>query len=102
MGRVYAKLPGPWIVRNKMRTMTLSTIDSMILAAVKPAWAGLRKTVEELRPKMEPKIRELTEPIFRAENEVIAQMRGWFLSFSFLSLLLSFFSSLLLSNLFSS
>jgi len=55
--------------------MALSTIDAMILAAVKPAWAGLRKAVEELRPKMEPKIREMTEPIFKAENEIIAKMR---------------------------
>lgn len=75
MGRLYYKLPGPWIVRNKLRNMALSTIDGMVLAAVRPAWAGLRKACEELRPKVEPKIRELTEPIFKAENEIIGKMR---------------------------
>jgi len=75
MGRIYGKLPGPWIVRNKMRNWTLSTIDTMILAAVKPAWAAMRKAVEELRPIAEPKIRELTQPIFKAENEIIGKMR---------------------------
>lgn len=75
MGRLYYKLPGPWIVRNKLRNMALSTIDTMVLAAVKPAWAGLRKAAEELRPKIEPKIREMTEPIFKAENEIIGKMR---------------------------
>ncbi len=59
-----------------MRNWALQTIDSMILGAVKPAWAGMRKAVEELRVKLEPKIRELTEPIFKAENEIIGKMRG--------------------------
>jgi len=75
MGRLYYKLPGPWIVRNKLRNMALSTIDSMVLAAVKPAWAGLRKAAEALRPQVEPKIRDMVEPIFKAENEIIATMR---------------------------
>lgn len=75
MGRLYSKLPGPWILKNKMRNWALQTIDSMILGAVKPAWAGMRKAVEELRVKLEPKIRELTEPIFKAENEIIGKMR---------------------------
>jgi len=75
MGRIYGKLPGPWIVRNKMRNWTLATIDSMILAAVKPGWAAMKKAVEELRPKMEPTVRQMTEPIFKAENEIIGKMR---------------------------
>jgi hypothetical protein len=58
-----------------MRNMTLKTIDSMVMSAVTPAWAGMRKAVEALRPKMEPTIREMTEPIFKAENEIIGKMR---------------------------
>jgi len=42
---------------------------------VKPAWDGLRKAVEEMRPKAEPKIRESTEPIFKAEDEIVGKMR---------------------------
>lgn len=75
MGRIYYKLSGPWFVRNKMRNFTLATIDSMILGAVKPGWAAMRKAVEELRPVVEPKIRELCEPIFKAENEIVGKMR---------------------------
>lgn len=75
MGRIYGGLPGPWIIRNQIRNRTLQAIDVMILAAVKPAWAGMRKAAEELRPKIEPKIREATEPIFKAENEIIGKMR---------------------------
>lgn len=75
MGRIYYKLSGPWFVRNKMRNFTLATIDSMILGAVKPGWAAMQKAVKELRPIVEPKIRELTEPIFKAENEIVGKMR---------------------------
>jgi len=75
MGRIYAKLYGPWIVRSKLRDFTLSTIDSLILSAVKPAWAGMRKAVEELRPVVEPKIRSNIEPVFQAENEIVGKMR---------------------------
>lgn len=75
MGRIYSKLPGPWIIRNKMRNMTLATIDGMILAAVKPAWAAMRKAVEELRPKLEPIIKKETEPIFKAELEIVGKMK---------------------------
>jgi len=75
IGRIYCGLKGPWIIRNKLRNMALSTIDSMVLAAVKPAWAAMRKAVEELRPKMEPKIRELCEPIFNKQAEVQAKMK---------------------------
>jgi hypothetical protein len=59
-----------------MRNMALSTIDAMVLAAVKPAWAGMRKAVETLRPLAEPKIREATEPIFKLENEIVGKMKG--------------------------
>jgi len=75
MGRIYGKLSGPWFVRNKMRNFTLATIDSMISGAVKPGWSAMRKAVEALRPIAEPKIRELTEPIFKAENEIVGKMR---------------------------
>jgi hypothetical protein len=34
------------------------------------------KTVGEIRPKIEPKIRELTEPIFKAEASVLEKMKN--------------------------
>jgi len=75
MGRLYGKLGGPWIIRNKLRNMSLSAIDSMVLAAVKPGWAAMRKGVEVVRPKVEPVIREQLEPIFKLENEIVGKMR---------------------------
>jgi len=75
MGRIYGKLSGPWIVRNKVRSWALSAIDSMILAAVKPGWAAMKSAVEAVRPKVEPVIREKLEPIFKLENDIIGKMR---------------------------
>jgi len=76
MGRIYSKLSGPWVVRNMLRNQAVKLIDSMVSAAVKPAWAGLAKTVKEIRPKIEPKIRDLTEPIFKAEAEITEKMKN--------------------------
>jgi len=45
------------------------------LAAVTPAWKGMSSAVEELRPKIEPKIKELVEPIGKAKGEVIAKVK---------------------------
>jgi len=76
MGRMYSKLPsGPYFIRNKIANWTLSTINSMVIAAVKPGWAGMRKAVEELRPTVEPKIRDAVEPIFKAKNDLMEKMR---------------------------
>lgn len=75
MVRLYGKLSGPWIIRNKLRDWSTNAIDSMIMAAVKPAWGGVRKAVEELRHKVEPTIRQMSEAIFKAEIEIVAQMK---------------------------
>jgi len=75
MGRIYGKLSGPWFIRNKVRNMTLSSIDSMVLSAVKPGWSAMRAAVEAVRPKVEPVIREKLEPIFKLENDIIGKMR---------------------------
>lgn len=75
MGRVYGKLMGPWVVRNMLRNQVQKAIDSMVMAAVKPAWAGMQKAVKELRPKVEPKIRDLVGPIFEAEVQLMDKMK---------------------------
>jgi hypothetical protein len=75
MGRVYAKLQGPWIVRSKLRDQVLKVIDTMVSAAVNPAWAGMAKTVEELRPKMEPVIVKAVEPLGKKKAEIIEKMK---------------------------
>jgi len=50
-------------------------IDALVMGAVKPAWAAMRKAVEELRPKIEPTIRELVEPIFKAEKDIVDKIK---------------------------
>ena len=48
----------------------------MVSSAVKPAWEGMRKAAQTSRPRMEPQIREMNEPIFKAEVEIVGKMRG--------------------------
>jgi len=76
MGRIYGKLSGPWMVRNMLRNQVQKVIDNMVLTAVKPAWAGMQKVVKELRPKIEPKIREAVGPLFKAEVDIIEKMKN--------------------------
>lgn len=93
MGRAYSKLQGPWFVRNMLRNKMTKVFDSMVLAIVKPAWAGMAKTVEALKPKIEPKIKDAVEPIFKAEANIVEQMKGLFVvvsSFVGLSLIVFF------------
>lgn len=75
MGRVYSKLAGPWFIRSMLRNKVQKAIDSLVLAAVKPGWAAMHKAVEELRPVVEPKIREVVQPIFEAEKAIIEKLK---------------------------
>lgn len=75
MGRAYSKLTGPYFVRNMLRTKMVKALDAAVLGIVKPAWAGMAKAVEALKPKIEPKIREVVEPIFKAEAGLVEQLK---------------------------
>jgi len=75
MGRIYSKLQGPWIIRSKVRDQVLKFIDTMVMAAVTPAWAAMSKTVEEIRPKIEPTIKELVDPLGKQKAELINKMK---------------------------
>jgi hypothetical protein len=59
------------MIRNKV----LSVLDGMVSAGVAPAWKGMSTTVEELRPKIEPKIKELVDPIGKAEGELLNKLK---------------------------
>jgi hypothetical protein len=75
MGRIYGKISGPWVVRNTVRNQVLKALDTMVSAAVGPAWKAMEKAVEELRPKIEPTIKDMVGPIFKAEAELIEKMK---------------------------
>lgn len=75
MGRVYSKITGPWSVRWAIRNQVLKAIDKMVLAAVTPAWKGMSSAVEQLRPQIEPKIKEIVEPIGKAKLEVLTKVK---------------------------
>jgi len=75
MGKVYSKLNGSWTVRNAVRNQVIKAIDKMVLAAVTPAWKAMDATVAELRPKIEPKIKELVEPVGKAKAEVMNKIK---------------------------
>jgi len=75
MGKVYSKLNGSWTVRNAIRTQVLKAIDKLVIAGVTPAWKAMSSAVEELRPKIEPKIKEVVEPIGKAKLEVKTKIK---------------------------
>eukprot|EP01124_Arcella_intermedia_P016895 TRINITY_DN2349_c0_g1_i1.p1 TRINITY_DN2349_c0_g1~~TRINITY_DN2349_c0_g1_i1.p1 ORF type:complete len:544 (-),score=78.05 TRINITY_DN2349_c0_g1_i1:109-1740(-) len=75
LGKIYSKIPGPWIIRSKIRDTVLKTIDGMVSSAVSPAWAAMSKTVEELRPKVEPTIKELVDPLGKQKAQIIEKMK---------------------------
>jgi hypothetical protein len=80
MGRIYGKLVGPWFIRSMLRNKVAKGIDALVMGVVKPAWAAMQKTVQELRPKIEPKIRELVEPIFNAEKDIMEKIKDGVMS----------------------
>jgi len=75
MGRVFGQLVGPWFIRSMLRNKVQKAIDALVMGAVKSAWAAMKKAVEELRPQIEPKIRELVEPIFAAEKDIVDKIK---------------------------
>lgn len=75
MGRIYSKIQGAWQIRNLIRNKVLSALDTMVSAAVAPAWKAMSTAVEEIRPKIEPTIKELVDPIGKAEGELINKLK---------------------------
>jgi len=71
MGKVYSKITGPWMVRSSIRNQVLKLIDGLVSGAVAPAWKAMSTSVEELRPKIEPKIKEAVGPIATAKKQVV-------------------------------
>jgi len=70
LGKVYGRITGPWMVRNTVRNTVLKTIDTLVSAGVNPAWKAMAAAVEELRPKIEPTIKTLVDPLGSAKKEI--------------------------------
>jgi len=76
LGRALGKLPNtPWFVRNWMRNSMMKVIDGIVTSAVNPAWIGMDKTVSELRPTIEPKIKNEIDPIVKIQNDIQNKMK---------------------------
>jgi hypothetical protein len=75
LGKIYGRITGPWVVRNTIRNQVLKTIDTLVSAGVAPAWKAMAVTVEELRPKIEPTIKELIDPLGKAKQEVVDKIK---------------------------
>jgi len=75
MGKIYSKIEGPWPIRSMVRNQVLKAIDKLVLAAVNPAWKAMSTTVEELRPKLEPKINETVGPIGEAKLQLMNKIK---------------------------
>jgi len=76
MGRIYSKISGPWTIRWTVRNQVMKSLDTLIGAGVAPAWKAMSSTVESLRPTIEPKIKELVDPIGKAEAEVMDKIKN--------------------------
>lgn len=50
-------------------------IDQVVLAIVKPGWAGMSAAVVKAKPIAEPKIRGAVGPIFEKEKELVEKIR---------------------------
>jgi len=75
MGRIYSKITGPWVVRNTIRNQVLKTLDTIISAAVTPAWKAMEAAVSAVRPKIEPTIKEMVDPVGKLEKELTDKLR---------------------------
>jgi len=75
IGKIYSKIPGPWIIKSKIRDNIIKTIDTIVSSAVAPAWAAMSKTVETMRPKVEPVIKELVDPLGKQKKEIIDKLK---------------------------
>jgi len=53
----------------------MKSLDTLIGAGVAPAWKAMSSTVESLRPQIEPKIKELVDPIGKAEAEIMNKIK---------------------------
>jgi hypothetical protein len=74
MGKIYGKITGPWQIRNTIRNQVLKALDTIISAAVGPAWKAMSAAAEEARKVSEPKIKELVDPIGKAEGEILQKI----------------------------
>jgi len=54
----------------------MKSLDTLIGAGVAPAWKAMSSTVESLRPQIEPKIKELVDPIGKAEAEIMDKIKS--------------------------
>jgi len=80
MGRVWSRMSGPWIIRSTIRNTILKTIDSLVMGAVTPGWKGMSSAVAEIRPKIEPVIGELVEPLGKVKHDILEKMKEGALS----------------------
>ncbi|EGG24328.1 pleckstrin domain-containing protein [Cavenderia fasciculata] len=76
LGRALCGLPNvPYFIRNFMRNKLMTLIDGIISSAVSPAWIAMDKTVGEVRPQAEPKIKDQIEPIAKLQHEMLVKMK---------------------------
>jgi len=76
MYKIYGRIQGTWTMRNQVRNQVLKGLDTMVSTAVVPAWVAMEKGVAELRPKIEPTIKEMVGPIFKAEADLMDRMKS--------------------------
>ncbi|XP_062506059.1 PH domain-containing protein DDB_G0267786-like isoform X2 [Corticium candelabrum] len=67
---IYSKIKGPRDVRIAIRSKVLQVIDSLVMAAVTPAYKAMEAAVKVIRGRIEEVIRSKIEPLFKAKQEI--------------------------------
>lgn len=73
--KMYSKLQGPYMVRNKFRENVLKTLDAAVLTAVKPAWAAVEAAAKQVLPKIEPVFKDKATALFEVENDIATKIK---------------------------
>jgi hypothetical protein len=68
MPSVDSKLTMPWVVRSKIRNTFTKNVNTAVIGAVKPAWAGAYEGVKKVRDALKDTIAGAVAPIGEAQR----------------------------------
>ncbi|XP_062505345.1 PH domain-containing protein DDB_G0267786-like [Corticium candelabrum] len=70
LGEIFQNIKGPAGLRMTIKNKVLQVLDTMVMAAVTPAYKAMETAVNALRSRIEGVIRSKIEPIFQAKEKI--------------------------------
>eukprot|EP00118_Oscarella_pearsei_P014449 m.123643 g.123643 ORF g.123643 m.123643 type:complete len:556 (+) comp37828_c1_seq2:1166-2833(+) len=80
MADIYSQIKGPPVLRMTIKDKVMKILDTLVSAAVTPAYKALEAVIKALRDRIEGMIREKVEPIFKLEVELKEKIKNAVLS----------------------